>query len=344
VASLRRMSRRGRTVGALLALAAMGTAISACGGGDSDRLVVYSGRTEDLIGPLLEDFAEESGVSIDVRYGDSANLALLIDEEGDRTPADVFISQSPGAVGFLDGAGRLSTLPDAVVDMVPEGDAASDQGWVGLSGRVRTLVYNTDLVDPAELPDSVLDLTAPEFAGRVALAPTNGSFQDFVTVMRDQLGDEEAQAWLEAMAAGDPPTFDNNTAIVEAVGRGEVPMGLVNHYYAFRARAEDPDLPVENHFFPEGDLGSTLLVTAASIIEGTGKGDDAEALVEFLLSTEAQEYFSDETFEYPLASGAEPNPELPPFEEISTTRVDLDELGGGLERTTELIDESGLNS
>jgi iron(III) transport system substrate-binding protein len=84
-------------------------------------------------------------------------------------------------------------------------------------------------------------------------------------------------------------------------------------------------------------------VTAGSILEGTSKGDDAEALVEFLLSREAQEYFSNETFEYPLASGAEPNPALPPFGEISTTRVDLDELGGGLERTTELIDESGLN-
>jgi iron(III) transport system substrate-binding protein len=178
----------------------------------------------------------------------------------------------------------------------------------------------------------------------VALAPTNGSFQDFVTVMRDQLGDDEALAWLEGIEAGDPPTFDNNTAIVEAVSRGEVPMGLVNHYYAFRALAEDPDLPIENHYFPEGDLGSTLLVTAASIVEGTSAGDDAEALVEFLLTTEAQEYFSDETFEYPLAADAEPNAALPPFEEISSTRVDLDELGGGLERTTELIDESGLNS
>jgi iron(III) transport system substrate-binding protein len=338
------MVRRAQTVGAVAALVTMGAGIGACGGGDSDRLVVYSGRTEDLIGPLLEDFADESGVGIDVRYGDSANLALLIDEEGDRTPADVFISQSPGAVGFLDAGGRLTELPDDVIAAVPEGDAAGDQGWVGLSGRVRTLVYNTDLVDPAELPASVLDLTDPDYAGQVALAPTNGSFQDFVTVMRDQLGDDEAQAWLDGMAAGDPPTFDNNTAIVEAVSRGEVPMGLVNHYYAFRALAEDPDLPIENHYFPEGDLGSTLLVTAASIVEGSDQGDDAEALIEFLLSRQAQEYFSDETFEYPLAAGAQPNPALPPFEDISATRVDLDELGGGLERTTEMIDESGLNS
>jgi iron(III) transport system substrate-binding protein len=337
------MPRNRSTIGALAAVSLVLPALGACSNGSSERLVVYSGRTENLVGPLLEDFSEESGVKIDVRYGDSADLALLIDEEGDRSPADVFISQSPGAVGYLDAAGRLGDLPADVVDLVPEGDAAADAGWVGLSGRVRTLVYNTELVDPADLPDSVLDLTAPEYAGQVALAPTNGSFQDFVTVLRFGLGDEEARAWLDGMAAGDPPTFDNNTAIVEAVGRGEVPMGLVNHYYAFRALAEDPDLPVENHFFPEGDYGSTLLVTAASIIEGTEKGDDAEELVEFLLSDEAQTFFSEETFEFPLAGDATPNPVLPPFEDISKTRVDLDELGGGLQETTAMIDESGLN-
>jgi iron(III) transport system substrate-binding protein len=324
------------------ALAVGGPALAACSSGDDDRLVVYSGRTSNLIGPLLEDFAEDSGVSIDVRYDESANLALLIDEEGDRTPADVFISQSPGAVGYLDAAGRLEPLDDGLIAAVPEGDAAADAGWVGLSGRVRTLVYNPELIDEADLPDSVLDLTASEYAGQVALAPTNGSFQDFVTVLRDQLGDDEAAAWLDGMAAGDPPTFDNNTAIVEAVGRGEVPMGLVNHYYAFRAKAEDPDLPVENHYFPDGDLGSTLLVTAASVVAETDLPDEATELIEFLLSPEAQQYFSDETFEYPLADGAEVNGVLPPFEEINKTRVDLGELGGGLEQTTAMIDESGL--
>jgi iron(III) transport system substrate-binding protein len=336
------MNGRHVVVGGLACLTLGATALAGCGS-DEDRLVVYSGRTSNLIGPLLEDFAEESGVSIDVRYDDSANLALLIDEEGDATPADVFISQSPGAVGYLDAAGRLQALPDEVVDLVPEGDAAADNGWVGMSGRVRTLVYNPDLVDESELPDSVLDLTEPQYAGRVALAPTNGSFQDFVTVMRDQLGDDEAAAWLEGMAAGDPPTFSDNTAIVEAVGRGEVPMGLVNHYYAFRARSEDPDLPVENHYFPDGDLGSTLLVTGVSVVEGTDLQDEAHQLIEFLLGDEAQAFFSEETFEYPLVDGATVNPALPPFDEIAKTRVDLDELGGGLERTTEMIDESGLN-
>jgi iron(III) transport system substrate-binding protein len=337
------LSRRSKIGGLGLTVALVGGALAGCGTGDDDTLVVYSGRTENLIEPLLDEFAEQTGIEVQPRYEDSANLALLIDEEGDRSPADVFISQSPGAVGYLDDAGRLSELPSDLLDAVAEGDAAADGTWVGLSGRVRTLVYNTEMVDEADLPSSVLDLTDPAYAGDVAVAPTNSSFQDFVTVLRHELGDDETLAWLEGMAANRPPTFDNNTAIVEAVGRGEVAMGLVNHYYALRATDADPGLTIENHFFPAGDLGSTLLVTAASIIEGTDMDDEAAQLIEFLLSPQAQRYFSDETFEYPLARGAEPHEVLPPFDRITTTRVDLDELGGGLGRTAQMIDESGLN-
>lgn len=326
-----------------LTMTAAACSTSGASGSGDDRLVVYSGRTRNLIKPLLDQFAEDTGIKIDVRFDQSANLALLIDEEGDQTPADVFISQSPGSVGFLTDRDRLASLPDDVLAMVPEGDAAEDGTWVGLSGRVRTLVYNTETVDPEDLPDSVLDLTSQEFAGEVALAPANASFQDFVTVLRQEMGDDEAGAWLEGMAGGGPPTYDNNTSIVEAVGRGEVPMGLVNHYYAFVAKDSDPDVPVENYYFPDGDYGSTLLTTAASIVEGTDRPDEARQLVEFLLSPEAQEFFSDETFEFPLASGAEANDALPSFDDINKTRVDLTELGGDLADTTRLIDESGVN-
>ena len=338
--------RTRRFLAIALALAVgVSTAAAGCssGGGD-DRLYIRSGRTKNLIGPLLDKYAEETGTKIDVRYGDSADLALLTDEEGDRTKVDVFISQSPGAVGFLDAKGMLSELPQNVVDEVPEGDAADDGHWVGLSGRVRTLVYNTDLIDPADLPDSVLDLADPQYAGQVAVAPSNGSFQDFVTVLRTHVGEQETADFLKALADGDAPTFSDNTAIVEAVGRGEVPMGLVNHYYAYVAKAENPDLPVENHFFPAGDYGSTLLVTAASIVDGTDRPDEAEQFVEFLLSPESQQYFGDQTFEYPLASGAEAADELPPFEDVTATRVDLGALGSGLEATAEMIDASGLHS
>lgn len=309
---------------------------------DGERLTIYSGRSEDLIEPLLVEFAEETGIDIDVRYGDSADLALLINEEGDQSPADVFLSQSPGAVGFLDQQGALAPLDESVLDLVDAENRASDGNWIGISGRVRVLVYNTDDVDPADLPDSVLDLTDPAFEGDVAVAPSNASFQDFVTAMRSELGDDAAEEWLTAMADNDAPVYANNTAIVEAVGRGEVPYGLVNHYYNVRAKAEDPSVPSENHTFPDGDIGSLLIVTAASVLEGSDRPAEAEQLIAFLLSEDSQEFYSEETFEYPLAAGVEPPDSLAPLDTLSVDTIDFDELGGGLERTRELIEESGL--
>jgi iron(III) transport system substrate-binding protein len=336
------MVTRSHVVAALVPALLLGS-LAACSGGDSDAVTVYSGRSEDLIGPLLEQFAEETGTDIEVRYGDSTELALLISEEGESSPADVFISQSPGAVAFLDAEGRLGTVSDEALGRVDEGYQAADGSWVGLSGRRRTLVYNEEMVDPADLPDSVLDLTDPAYEGQVGVAPSNASFQDFVTAMRAELGDDATLEWLEGMAANGSPVYENNVSIVEAVGRGEIPMGLVNHYYNAEALAEDPDLPSRNHFFPGDDLGALILVAAGSVIEGTDVPDDANALVEFLLTDESQAYFAEETFEYPLVEGVEPAGDLPPLEGLSVSAIDYDSLGGGLETTLELIDESGIS-
>lgn len=306
------------------------------------RLTVYSGRTEDLIGPLLTRFSDETGIGIDVRYADSAELALLIDTEGDRSPADVFVSQSPGAVSFLDDKKRLRELPQSVVDKVPTEDRAGDRGWVGLTGRVRTLVYNTDQVDPASLPGSVFDLTDPQYKDKIGVAPSNGSFQDFVTAMRVERGDDATLAWLKGIAANNAKTYASNVAVLEAVARGEVTLGLINHYYNFRAKAENPSSPTALHFFDPGDLGGLLLVTAASVVSTTDQSENAQRLIDFLLNEASQRYFSEETLEYPLAAGAQPAAVLPPLASVSRSRIDFGSLGG-LDRTVALIDESGIS-
>ncbi len=339
-------SHRGRRswqagVAVLLALATIG--LASCGGGGGDRLTVYSGRTSDLIQPILERFSDETGIAVDFLSGDSADLAVQIETEGDKSPADVFISQSPGAMGHLVGEGRIARLPGDLQELVPEGFRGTGGEWVGISGRVRVLVYNTDEVDAADLPDSVLDLTGEDYRGKVGVAPTNGSFQDFVTGMRELIGEDDTLAWLSAMVANDVRTYENNDAILAAVQRGEIPYGLVNHYYNERAKVEDPDTPTENHLFADGDPGTMILVTAAGVLDTAERTDDARRLIEFLLSKEAQEYFATETLEYPLAAGVKPVVEdLPALDSIAAPRLDLSSLGGGLQKTRELIRDSGL--
>lgn len=165
-------------------VAALGIAACSPGGG-SDRLTVYSGRNEELVAPLIEQFTEKTGIGVDVRYGDSADLALLIDEEGDQAPADVFLSQSPGAIGYLGAEGRLRPIEQSVLDLVNERFRASDGRWVGVSGRVRVLVYNADLVDESDLPTSVFDLIGEQYRDKVA----SGCLTWFLTIRRiDRVG------------------------------------------------------------------------------------------------------------------------------------------------------------
>lgn len=327
--------------GIVVAAVALIASLTACDSG-RDALTIYSGRDEALIGPLLEQFSEDEDIAIDVRYGDSADLALLIAEEGEDTPADVFLSQSPGAVGFLatqDLLGGLSSDELSAVDPRFESD---DGRWIGLSARQRVLVYNQELVSEEELPDSVLDMSDEQYAGDVALAPTNGSFQDFVTAMRQIEGEEVAEQWVADMAANESPTYADNSSIVDAVARGEVPMGLVNHYYNFRKLEEDPDAPSRNYVFPNSDIGSLLIASTGSIIASTEMQEKATEFIDYLLTDDAQQFYSDETFEYPLTEGVEPSADLPPLESLDTPEVDLNDLGAGLRDTARLIDASGL--
>jgi iron(III) transport system substrate-binding protein len=307
-------------------------------------VVIYSGRTEELVQPILDSFSEETGIDVEVRYGNTSDLALLIEEEGDQAPADVFLSQSPGAVAYLDQRGLLGTIDDAVLALVPEQFHATDGSWVGFSGRQRVLAFNPEIVAEEELPASVLDLTGEEWSGRIGIAPSNASFQDFVTAMRLELGDEATSEWLQGIADNDPVTFANNGAIVAAIGRGEVDVGLVNHYYVYQALAEDPDFPGRNHNFAADDIGSLVIVTAASVLAGADHAEEADQLVEFLLSEEAQRYFSDETFEYPLAVGVEPADVLPDVDlaAASDIELDFDDFGGDLETTRDMIRDAGL--
>jgi iron(III) transport system substrate-binding protein len=330
--------RRSFALVALVAIAVI--LLPACSGGSA--LTIYSGRDEALVGPLLEEFAETEGIQIDVRYGDSTDLALLISEEGENSPADIFFSQSPGAVGFLDDEGRLAGLESDLLDVVPREFRADDGRWLGITARQRVLVYNQDLVEEADLPRSVFDLTDRSYRGRVGLAPTNASFQDFVSVMRSQYGDDDTLTWLEAMVANDSPTYADNNSIVDAVSRGEIPMGLVNHYYNLRFLEDDPSLPSRNYNFPGSDIGSLLIPSTVSVLETTDQPDLARSFVHYLIEREQQRYFAEETFEYPLVEGVEPAAELIPLDEVARPEVDIDELGTALKRTAELIAESGL--
>jgi iron(III) transport system substrate-binding protein len=302
---------------------------------------VYSGRTQDLIGPLLERFEEQTGVAVNVRYGDSAEMAGAVLEEGDKPRADVLLVQDAGNIGQVAEAGRLLPLERPLLDKVPAQFRSPESLWVGLSGRARVVVYNTDEVQESELPATVSGFTDPRWRDRLAWAPTNGSFQAFVTAFRVMEGEAAARGWLEGVKSNNPREFPNNSAIVEAVGRGEVDAGFVNHYYLYRLRAEGRAGKAANKIFGEGDPGSLVNVSAAGIVKGGDRAAEARRLVEFLLSDESQRYFAERTFELPVVATVAGQVDLPAISSLPPPEVDLSKLDDA-KGTIDLLTQLGI--
>ncbi len=303
-------------------------------------LVVYCGRNEALIGALIPDIEAATGLTLDVRYGNTAELAAQILEEGGNSPAGLYFGQDAGSLGALAKEGRLAALPSETLDRVDARFRSPDGLWVGLSGRARVLVYNPNVTDPATLPATIAELPTAD-VGSIAWAPTNASFQTFVTALRVVEGEDAARAWLEAMIEAGTETYEGNGQIRDAVANEEVAIGLVNHYYLYQAREENPEIAAENYYFPDGDLGSLINVAGAGVIAGSDQEDAAIAVIDYLLGEEAQTYFAEETSEYPLAAGVTAIDELPPLETFETPDIDLTDLDD-LAGTIQLLTEVGL--
>lgn len=320
--------------------------LTACGGSladdDNARLVVYSGRSETLIGPLIEQFKAESGIEVEVRYGDTAELAATLLEEGENSPADIFFAQEPGGLGVVADAGLLAELPQTILSLVDERFADPNRAWVGVSGRARVIAYNTELLSSDDLPNDMWGFTEPKWKGKIGLPPTNASFQTMVTAMRQEWGQEETRRWLEGIMANEPVFYEKNTPTVAAVGAGEVEVGFVNHYYLYRFLAEEGEgFPARNYFLPSGGPGSLVLVSGVGMLGSSQNQEQGLAFIEYLLAEQAQTYFSSETFEYPIASGVQPSVDLVPLDELNAISMDLSALAD-IQGTILLMQEVGM--
>ena len=322
-----------------------GAASESEGSGDEERdvtLTVYSGRDEEFVGPLLERFEEDEGIELDVRYGDSAELAAQILEEGESSPADVFFSQDSGALGAVGQEGLFTEIDQAILDRVDERFRSPEGLWVGTSGRARVAAYNTEQLDESDLPSSIEDFTDPEWRGRIGFPPTNSSFQAFVAAMISTQGEDAAREFLQDLVANDPALYEDNSSTVRAVAAGEIEVGFVNHYYIYEVSAEDGDIPVANHFFTGGDVGALVNAAGVGVLATSENPDEAGTLVDYLTDDAGQTYFAEETFEYPVVPEYEPREDLVPLEDIDAPDIDLSNLAQTIEPALNLLAEVGL--
>lgn len=311
-----------------------------------DTLVVYSGRAERLIQPVLDAFQAESGINVQMLTADSTALINRLQMEGGRTPADVFITNDAGTLERARELGLLqpTTGPD-LETTISDRFRAPDNSWVGLSGRIWVVVYNTSMIGPDDV-SSILDFAEPKWKEKVAI-PSAGSvyLQTGVSVIRAVKGDDVTTAFLRGLKdnAGSF-VYGKNRQIVAAVARGEVAAGLVNHYYIYRHLAKHPDAPIAPLLTDQGDQGMGVVLNAAGvgITAQTKHLAQAEALVRFLISPKGQRTFAEGNKEYPLNPNVAAAPELLPLQSFQVARVPLSRLAQLRDPTMTIIEEVGL--
>ena len=282
----------------------------------AESLIVYSGRSKSLVEPIIKQFEKETGIEVKVNYGGTTQLAAALLTEGDKSPAALFWAQDAGALGAVSKKAMFEKLPETILTQVPSDFRDADGFWVATSGRARVLAYSPERVKMEELPESVFDLTQPMWKGRVGWAPTNASFQAFVTSLRVQVGEERTEAWLRGMKANGVKQYAKNTPIIEALAAGEIDLGLPNHYYLLRFKKGNSGFPVAQTFFKASDPGNLVNVAGIGLLKSTENKETALKFMEFLLSAKAQQYFTSDVFEYPVIEGVIPNANLLPLSEL----------------------------
>ena len=328
-----------------IVLAIFATMLAGCSSSDEqatevNELTIYSGRSEEFIAPFFAEWEQQTGITLNIRYGDSAELAAQILEEGSNSPADLFLSQDAGSLGAVAEAGLFTQLSGEIASAIPATYVAANRNWVGITGRARVFAYAPDRVKV--LPVSVTDLTKSEYKNQIGIAPTNASFQAFLTALIENKGVDFAKNWLKGLQANGVKIYAKNSAIVEAIDKGEISIGLVNHYYIWEvSEGLGRAMNVKNGFFAPGDLGNLINVSGAGVLASSKKYAAAEDLINFLTSAASQARFVTDTHEYSLIAGAAAPAGVPALDQIGAPTVDLASLKN-IQATQDLLIEVGL--
>ncbi|MCU1418889.1 iron ABC transporter substrate-binding protein [Mycetocola sp.] len=331
------------TIGALLlaGCTAVGSGAEDSSTSD-DALVVYNAQHEELTAEWADAFTEQTGIEVVLRNGDDSELGNQLVQEGSASKADVFLTENSPAMSLVEQAGLLAPVDEATLALVPEQYRPVSGEWTGIAARSTVLVYNPELISEAELPASLLDLAEPEWKGRWGAAPAKADFQAIVSAVVETQGEHGAREWLEGMATN-ATEYRNNIVTMKAVNAGEVPVGIIYHYYWYRDqdRAAEDSGNTKLHYFGNQDPGAFVSVSGGGVLKNAPHADEAQQFLAFINGEQGQKILGDGySFEYPVASGVAAKSELPPLDGLNAPAIDPSTLNGP--KVIELMTEAGL--
>ncbi|WP_408897978.1 iron ABC transporter substrate-binding protein [Nocardioides sp. R1-1] len=325
----------------LTALTLVSPLLAACGE-DEPTLVIYNAQHEPLLKELAPEFTEETGIEVELRNGKDLELSNQLVQEGDASPADVFLTENSPAMSQVEAAGLFDELPADILDVIPAQYRPTSGLWTGFVARSTVLVYNTEQVQESDLPASILDLAKPEWRGRISFSPTGADFQAIVAAILELQGEEATRAWLEGIKANGT-VYDGNNLVLEAVDSGEVEVGIVYHYYWERDRKENGDVSDQSaqHYFTGGDPGAFVSVSGAGVLASSDMKKEAREFVEFLVNEKGQQVLAESyALEYPLNPAVQLEGVTKPFSELQPPQVNVSDLDA--EAVVDLMTEVGF--
>jgi iron(III) transport system substrate-binding protein len=332
---------RARLLALTACLALVTPALAACGD-DGPSITVYNAQHEELLNTIVPIFEKKTGIDVKLRSGSDLELANQIVQEGDASPADVFLTENSPAMALVDSKGLFTTIEKSTQSLIPEQYQPADHQWIGFLGRSTVAVYNTDQLSESDLPSSILDFAQPEWKGRIAFSPTGADFQAIVSAVLATQGEAKTQAWLKGLAANGT-TYDGNNVVLQAVNDGEVEAGIIYHYYWYRDQAESGDNSDHSalHFFGDQDPGAFVSTSGAGVLASSDHQSDAQKFVHFLADAEGQQAMADSyALEYPLNPDVSLGHGVKPFDSLQPPTVDIASLNS--QRVVELMQDAGL--
>jgi iron(III) transport system substrate-binding protein len=328
-------------VGLALALTASGVA--------AQEVNLYSSRHYDTDVALYDGFTEQTGIAVNLIEGDADELIERIKAEGRNSPADVLITVDAGRLWRADDAGLLQPVSSQVLDEAIPAELRHPEGkWFGLSQRLRGVVYAKDRVDPSEIT-SYEDLADPKWQGRICIrSSTNVYNQSLVASMIEANGVEATEAWAQGLIDNlARPPQGGDTDQIEAVAAGECDLAVVNHYYFVRLLESDSEderavADKVDIVFPNQDgRGAHANVSGAGVVATAPNQENAVKFLEYLTTPEAQAYFAEGNYEFPVVDGVKLDPVLEQWGEIKTDAVNAAKLGENNPEAVKLMDRVG---
>jgi len=311
----------------------------------AENLVIYSGRSDKFVKPAVNAFSESTGIKVIVHNAESTALLNKLRLEGERTDADLFLSNDAGNLQKGSDLGLFSPLPENITENIPANYRANDNTWIGLSARARVLVVNTQS-KIAQSVQSVFDIAQPQYKDHIGITNSaNESFIAGVTVYMLSQGEDATESWLTSIKENAGRNiFNKHSKIVSAVASGRIDIGLVNHYYIYRHLKKHPNAPIRM-LIPDqadGGMGIAWNVAGAALSKHSKKTQSALKLLAFFVSAEGQKIFAEVNQEYPTRPGIATAPEIPALTSIKVANIPMFELGKQRDKTIQLLDKVGM--